>query len=90
MADLRVSAQPPAAVPARPVPAARAEAVRAAQRAFFETALAGDTQAASPPRAAAPTATAAPVRAEVRVAIDPAAPAPTRPLRPGSLLDIKV
>ena len=64
--------------------------VRAAQRAFFDTALAGGTQAAAPARPAAATpADAAPVR-EVRAAFDPAAPAPTRVLRPGSLLDIKV
>lgn len=70
----------------------RAEAVRAAQRAFFETALAGEMSAASSARpttpAAAPTA-ATPLR-EVRAVVDPEASAPPRPLRPGSLLDIKV
>ena len=94
MADTRIPAQLQAA-PARPAASARSEAVRAAQRAFFDTALAGEAQGTAPARAAAsPVAmavapAAAPLR-EVRVALDPAGPAPSRTLRPGSLLDIKV
>lgn len=87
MADLRIPAALPAA---RPAAAARTDAVRAAQRAFFDTALAGGVPA--PAATAAPVAPAPPVAParEVRVAVDPQAPAPSRPLRPGSLLDIKV
>ena len=95
MADLRLPAQLPTAAPARPMPAARAEAVRAAQRAFFETALAGEAQAAPRAPAAAETAAATPAAAPpVRDLRPPAealaGPAPARPLRPGSLLDIRV
>jgi hypothetical protein len=85
MADLRVSGgQPPAVQPAQ-----RTEAVRAAQRAFFQAAL----------NAAAPTAAARPVEAQPTIqsvsrvvtpsTTSPAAE-PARYLRPGSLLDIKV
>jgi hypothetical protein len=76
MADIRnIGAQ--SSVPqARPV---RTEAVRAAQRAFFQAALAGEAAPATP-RAAGPTAQSA-----------AGAPAtPGRMLRPGSLVDIKV
>ncbi len=94
MADLRTSVSPPAGLPARPLPPARAEAVRAAQRAFFDTALAGEAQAAAPATTSAATAgvvaTPAPRVTEVRATFDPDAPAPSRLLRPGSLLDIKV
>jgi hypothetical protein len=51
--------------------------VRAAQAAFFQAAV-DRSQAAPPPAAAAPAGAQA------------AADAPQRPLRPGSLLDIKV
>jgi hypothetical protein len=74
-------------------PPAAGEARAAAQRAFFQTALAK----AGAPAATAQTAAPAPV--ETR-ALQPAvtrvqdettiAPQPTRILRPGSLLDIKV
>jgi hypothetical protein len=63
------------------------EQARAAQRAFFEAALG---------RAQPPAAPTTPVRAEPprsRASMTPApadAPTPTRILRPGSLLDIKV
>ena len=92
MADLRIpSAQLPAAQPRGTAPA-RSDAVRAAQRAFFETALAGEAQAApaARPTAAVEAAVVATPFREVRAAFDPATPAPTRMLRPGSLLDIKV
>ncbi len=72
MADLRVPARLPAVQPP-----ARTEAVRAAQRAFFQTAGAAEP---------AP----APARPEVRDLPEPGAAPPARPLRPGSLLDIKV
>ncbi len=86
MADLRVSGgQLPAAQPAQ-----RTEAVRAAQRAFFQAAL----------NNAAPTAAARPVEAQpmtqsISRVVTPSATAaptsePSRYLRPGSLLDIKV
>ncbi len=78
---------PPTASPRPP-----ADARAAAQRAFFEAALAKTTTAAA-------TQAAAPARAESR-AVQPAVtrlqdettipPHPGRPLRPGSLIDIKV
>ena len=57
------------------------EAVKAAQRAFFQAALAGADIAPPSPSPAARTAKTGP--------IDLSNP-PPRPLRPGSLLDIKV
>lgn len=87
MADLRIpSSLPPAATP---TPARTSEAVRAAQRAFFDTAL---TNASAPsvarPAAAAPAA-AAQAKPAVTVSTEGQAP-PARPLRPGSLLDIRI
>jgi hypothetical protein len=80
-------------VPQTTVPA-RSGAVKAAQKAFFQAALNGSSAAA--PQAAiaavAPVAAVAatPVRASVKPqALDPDNP-PSRPLRPGSLLDITV
>jgi hypothetical protein len=83
----------PAASP-RPAEAARA----AAQRAFFNTALAKAGAPAAPTAPNAPVA-AAPARADSR-AVQPAVtrlrdettvpPHPGRILRPGSLIDIKV
>ncbi len=95
MADLRLnpSLQPPALRP--PTTPARSEAVRAAQRAFFDAAMSktSSTVAASPTPAVAATSAVAPTRA-VAVATTPvrtetSAP-PSRLLRPGSLLDITV
>lgn len=68
----------------------------AAQRAFFAAALDQPQAAAAPVRAAAPQpaartaapALSAPVQTAVRV--DPRTVDPSRPLRPGSLLDIRV
>lgn len=86
MADLRIT--PGLSAPPAPS-AARASGARAAQRAFFDAAL-GKT---------APVSEVRPVQAAVRAAapavtgkIPSALPAepPSRPLRPGSLLDIKV
>ncbi len=87
MADLRVPSTRPPATPAAPSPG-KAETVKAAQRAFFDAALA---KTAAPPTA--PVA----VRAQpVTAASVPSlqAPAPTAPpgrlLRPGSLVDVKI
>jgi predicted component of type VI protein secretion system len=75
MADIRNIGGRPLVPQARPAPA-RTEAVRAAQRAFFQAALAAEPPPAAP-------RTAAPV-------VQPVASASGRPLRPGSLVDIKV
>ena len=63
----------------------------AAQKAFFAIA-AGQAPAAAQPVKAAATATAAPAKPATQVNRIASAPAeaPTRVLRPGSLLDIKV
>ena len=94
MADIRsVPASTPAAVPSRPLPAARAQAIAAAQRAFFDQALASGVSAApvrASTAAAATTVAVEPTPPVTRLSFDPAEPPPTRPLRPGSLLDIKV
>jgi hypothetical protein len=92
----------PSAFPVQPpqtnaVSGAGADAARAAaQKAFFDAAMGRTTAPAAPaaPQAVAPRPTVfapapAPVqRAEIRP--DPAAEPPTRVLRPGSLLDIRV
>lgn len=82
----------PLPIPARTnAPAGGAsEAARAAQRAFFSQAL----NAAQAPEPIAPTAAVTPVVRQaaapaVEKAIIPDQP-PERPLRPGSLLDIKI
>lgn len=73
----------------QPQGGARADAPRAnAQRAFFQAAMG---QAQAPARPAAPPTEAAPSAAPTTQRIpDPRAEPPTRILRPGSLLDIKV
>ena len=82
---------------AAPQPAAQGQSLdsarQAAQRAFFAAAL-GQAPAPATPLQAATKAAAQPV-AETRPAPvprmpDPAAEPPTRVLRPGSLLDIRV
>jgi hypothetical protein len=88
----------PAGYPVPPPANPAAEAARlAAQRAFFDQALgraapAAKAQASAPTQAVAPSAPspAAVVRAPTPTA--PAAPsdAAAKPLRPGSLLDIRV
>ncbi len=82
MADIRTPAAGSSLVPqARGAPA-RSEAVKTAQRAFFQAALNGvEPVAAAQPRVA-PTVAVQPTRSDT-------AP-PSRLLRPGSLLDIKV
>lgn len=64
---------------AQPGPAAQPPGARAAARAFFDLA-AGKAPAATP--APAP----APMQKMVQAPVEP----PTRPMRPGSLLDIRV
>jgi hypothetical protein len=83
MADLRITggAQPPA------IPSQRSEAVRSAQRAFFQAAL-NEVAPTAPVRSAQTQPTA-----QVRTAAAPSqssAAEPSRYARPGSLLDIKV
>ena len=78
MTPVRPSQLPPGQIPQN-------DARLSAQRAFFE-AVRGKATAAASPAAISPAATAA--RAEVRP--DPAAAAPQKILRPGSMLDIRV
>jgi len=71
----------PLAAPTQPARPAEAAVARAAQRAFFQAALNG----------AAPTAAVEPARAAARVTTNTAlSEEPTRLLRPGSLVDIRV
>jgi len=86
----------PAQTAAQPSTSNMSEAKSAAQRAFFQTALGG---AAKPAAQAAQTSQVATAAAPAAPAIfaqpvqripDPKAEAPTRILRPGSLLDIRV
>ena len=79
MADLRTGATGSSLVPQSPAGGGRSEAVRAAQRAFFQAALSGAPEVSR----LAPVAPAQQVRADTSAA-------PSRLLRPGSLLDIKV
>jgi len=73
---------PPVFVPARPLQGPRAEALRAAQRAFFNAAAGRAGVPAPKPEPAAPTP--APAQSTT------AAAEPRRYPRPGSVLDIKV
>jgi hypothetical protein len=67
-----------------------AEAARtAAQRAFFDAALGRAGAPAPALQTASAVFTPAPIQRPQRMP-DPAAEPPTRPLRPGSLLDIRV
>ena len=76
MADIRSIAGTSLVPQAQPV--ARTEAVRVAQRAFFEAALSG-----------APSTPAVPARTAAASARQ-SATTPDRILRPGSIIDIKV
>lgn len=91
MADLRIPTSLPAVRASPPGPAA--DAVRAAQRAFFDTALANAASPAvtrpAPPTQAIAVAAPPPQRASLGAATQTAEP-PSRPMRPGSLLDIRV
>ncbi len=82
MADIRTSIAGSSLVPQTGATPARSEAVKAAQRAFFQAALNG----VGPVTVVQP-----PVSPTVKVqAARPEANPPSRLLRPGSLLDIKV
>lgn len=84
MTPIRPSGLPPAAVPAPPQ--RTDEGKLAAQRAFFAAAM-GQPQGAA---AAAPASPVAAAPQAARTAAEPAAEAPPRILRPGTLLDIRV
>ena len=86
MADIRTSAGSHLATQVRPTPA-RSDAVKAAQRAFFQAALNG----VEPAGAVAPQVSQPRVAPAMAVqATRPDGTPPSRLLRPGSLLDIKV
>ena len=93
MADVRITSgsQAPSLQALAPVqPAGRAEAVKAAQRAFFNAALV-QAQAPSPTRSAVSVApTPEPQTTRLNATVAPNAESPDRILRPGSLLDIRV
>jgi len=81
MASLSIGSNLPAQIPSAP----RTDAARAAQRAFFQAAVTGTA-----PAQAVPPAKPAATTVSVQAAAAPTAGEPTRYLRPGSLLDIKV
>ena len=83
MADMRIGAAGSSLVPQSPNAPGRSEAARAAQRAFFQAALAGAGPVTSASQKIAAPAPVQPNRADLSTP-------PTRMLRPGSLLDIKV
>jgi len=76
----------PGAAPTRPADPARL----AAQKAFFDMALGKAAGASAPTGPAVSTPAAAPQPAVANRTPDSNAPAPTKTLRPGSLLDIRV
>lgn len=89
MADLRI----PTNVPVSPgtrrdLASDRDDAVRAAQRAFFEAAMKGTANLPTPVRTAPAPQAAAPSRVD-KFEFDPNNP-PQEVLRPGSLVDIRV
>lgn len=86
MADMKIPGSLPAPVQ-RPQGGARAEAIRNAQKAFFDAALnQAQAQAPKPQPAAAQARSAQGVAAPAQ----PPSAEPQRFLRPGSRLDIKV
>ena len=88
MADVRITSGSQALAPLQP--AGRAEAVKAAQRAFFNAALV-QAQAPSPVRSAVAAApTPQPQTTRLNATVVPDAAPTDRILRPGSLLDIRV
>lgn len=89
MADMKIP--PGGQLPAtRPQNAARSEAIRAAQKAFFDAAMnQAPAPAVAPVRAQARPA-AVQSAAPVQTAAAPSTEQPQRYLRPGSRLDIKV
>lgn len=79
----------PNSYPIQPAANPAADAARqAAQKAFFAAAMGRTTAPAAPQSTALAPAPAPVQRAEIRP--DPAAEAPAKMLRPGSLLDIRV
>ncbi len=93
MADLRITpgVQPPISNQTPGLSAARAEAVKAAQRAFFDAALAKTNAPAAVQAAPKVAAAAAPVASgAASSSLMNSAATPSRLLRPGSLVDIKV
>jgi len=106
MADPRTTIGNSAPPALRPITPVRSEAARAAQRAFFDAALGKTPTAAQTPavvqvQTTAPTAPARPVSALSSLAsaftAKPSSqaaattdPSPSRMLRPGSIVDIKV
>jgi hypothetical protein len=77
------SPQPPTVAPRPP------DSARQAAKAFFQLAAGQAAAPAAAPQAPAPAAAARPATGPNRLAAAPADP-PERPLRPGSLLDIRV
>ena len=87
MADIRTSAAASGLVPQARATPVRSEAVKAAQRAFFQAALSGtEPVSAAQPRTAQPMVSPTVAVQTTRPDGNP----PSRLLRPGSLLDIKV
>ena len=82
MPDIRNPVAGSSLIPQARATPARSEAIRAAQRAFFEAALSGT--------AASPSAQPRAAQAVAGPAASTSAAPPDRILRPGSLLDIKV
>jgi hypothetical protein len=74
----------PAAAPSR------SDAARQAQRAFFQSAMKGSAPSGAAQAPAAPAQPPAVFAQPVQRLPDPKAEAPTKILRPGSLLDIRV
>jgi hypothetical protein len=87
MPTIRPTLSPPApAVAPKPANAGRL----AAQKAFFQIAAGDPAQAAAPPAQASATAAVTRAAPPATRSAEPAAEAPTKLLRPGSLLDIRV
>ena len=82
MADIRPAGTAIANLQAAPRGAARADSVRSAQAAFFQSALQDLGVNSDAPVRPAPAAP--------KLAFDTSAPQPERILRPGSLVDLKV
>lgn len=84
MADMKIPRPTLPATVARPMSGARAEAIRSAQKAFFQAATTETQASARPEQKPAKARPAAPAVAPVTEG------QPQRYLRPGSRLDIKV
>jgi hypothetical protein len=88
VADVRISSSTQALAPTPP--AGRAEAVKAAQRAFFNAALVQAQPTAELKRAVTTAAASEPQTTRLNATVVPDSAPTGRLLRPGSLLDIKV